>query len=98
MITSLFKLVLTSTDNTMKRISSTPYYLFFILLATFLYGCGAITADEVARMSFDKPTTSQEDLKIETASLDLKQEKRYTSGRKWIWNMKGAWDWNTSYS
>lgn len=56
----------------MKK-SSVPLLpkILFLLTLGFIYGCDAISAEEVARLSFDKVAT-QEDLNIQTTDLELK--------------------------
>lgn len=54
----------------MKKSNTTT--LLFILLATvFTYSCDAISAEEMARLSFDR-VASQDDLNIQTTELELK--------------------------
>lgn len=45
--------------------------ILLLLTLVFTYGCDAISAEEVARFSFEKVAT-QDDLNIQTAELELK--------------------------
>ncbi|GAB5527160.1 MAG: hypothetical protein Roseis2KO_50320 [Roseivirga sp.] len=54
-----------------KSSTSAPLTVLCILTLGFIYGCDAISAEEVARLSFEK-TASQEDLNIQSAELELK--------------------------
>lgn len=53
----------------MKKSSASAILLLHTLC--FTYGCDAISAEEVARLSFEKVAT-QEDLNIQSAELELK--------------------------
>ncbi len=55
----------------MKSTCTTTSILLILLTLGFTYGCDAISAEEVARMSFEKAST-QEELHIQSTEVELK--------------------------